>query len=60
MDQWNLMMQKINKLNRFVKKNDFYSQVHYWCKVVKLILLVEYWFQRLGFQILQRSGFHRQ
>jgi MraZ protein len=23
MDEWNLMMQKINKLNRFVKKNDF-------------------------------------
>jgi MraZ protein len=22
MDQWNLMMQKINKLNRFVKKNN--------------------------------------
>ena len=24
MDEWNLMMQKINKLNRFVKKNNYF------------------------------------
>jgi hypothetical protein len=32
MDQWNLMMQKINKLNRFVKKNNDFIRVHCWCK----------------------------
>jgi MraZ protein len=63
MDQWNLMMQKINKLNRFVKKNnDFIRRFTAGVKYVELILLVEYWFQRLGcfFKYYKRSGFHRR
>jgi MraZ protein len=36
MDEWNLMMQKINKLNRFVKKNDFIRRFTAGVKVVEI------------------------
>jgi MraZ protein len=37
MDQWNLMMQKINKLNRFVKENnDFIRRFTAGVKVVEI------------------------
>jgi MraZ protein len=37
MEEWNLMMQKINKLNRFVKKNnDFIRRFTAGVKVVEI------------------------
>jgi MraZ protein len=47
MDEWNLMMQKINKLNRFVKNNDF-IRFTAGVKVVEIDSLVDYLFQRFG------------
>jgi MraZ protein len=44
MSEWNMLMKKVNKLNRFVKKNnDFIRRFTAGVKMVELVNIVEIW-----------------